>query len=214
MTIGKSIALAIQTFVSKVITLSFNTLFRFVIAFLPRSKPVLFSWLQWPSTVVLEPKKIKSVSFHFSPFICHKLMGPGTMILVFWMLNFETAFQSPLSPSSRDSLAPLHFCHYSVIFYICEVVNISPDNLDSSLCLIQPSISHDVLCIEVKEAEWQYTALLYSFCNFEMVSYSMSSSNCCFLTCIQISQEAGQVVWYSHLFQNFPVCCDPHSQRL
>ena len=42
----------------------------------------------------------------------------------------------------------------------------------------------------------------------------MSSSNCCFLTCIQISQEAGQVVWYSHLLQNFPVYCDPHSQRL
>ena len=40
----------------------------------------------------------------------------------------------------------------------------------------------------------------------------MSSSNCCFLTCIQVSQEAGQVVWYSHLFQNFPVYCDPHSQ--
>ena len=43
---------------------------------------------------------------------------------------------------------------------------------------------------------------------------SMSSSNCCFLTCIQISQEASQVVCYSYLFQNFPVCCDPHSQRL
>ena len=42
----------------------------------------------------------------------------------------------------------------------------------------------------------------------------MSSSNCCFLTCIQVSQEAGQVVWYSQLFQNFPVYCDPHSQRL
>ena len=43
---------------------------------------------------------------------------------------------------------------------------------------------------------------------------SMSSSNCCFLTCIQISQQADQVVWYSHLFQSFPVYCDPHSQRL
>ena len=42
----------------------------------------------------------------------------------------------------------------------------------------------------------------------------MSGSNCSFLTCIQISQEAGQVVWYSHLLKNFPVCCDPHSQRL
>ena len=42
----------------------------------------------------------------------------------------------------------------------------------------------------------------------------MSTSNCCFLICIQISQEAGKVVWHSHLFKNFPVCCDPHSQRL
>ena len=51
---------------------------------------------------------------------------------------------------------------------------------------------------------------MYSFSYLEPVCCSMSSSNCCFLTCIQISQEAGQVVWYSHLFQNFPVYCDPH----
>ena len=53
-----------------------------------------------------------------------------------------------------------------------------------------------------------------SFPNLEPVCSSMSSSNCAFFTCIQISQEAGQAVWYSHLFQNFPVCCDPHNQRL
>ena len=53
-----------------------------------------------------------------------------------------------------------------------------------------------------------------AFPNLESVCCSMFGSNCCFLTCIQISQEAGQVVWYSHLFKNFPVCCDPHSQRL
>ena len=47
-------------------------------------------------------------------------------------------------------------------------------------------------------------ALTYSFSYLELVCCSMSSSNCCFLTCIQVSQEAGQVVWYSHLFQNFP----------
>ncbi|KAB0386297.1 hypothetical protein FD755_001253, partial [Muntiacus reevesi] len=52
------------------------------------------------------------------------------------------------------------------------------------------------------------------FSYLELVCFSVSSSNCCFLTCIQVSQEAGQVVWYSHLFQNFPVYCDPHSQRL
>ena len=93
-----------------------------------------------------------------------------------------------------------------------EVIDISPGNLDSSLCFIQPSISHDVLCIEVKWAGWQYTGLTYSFYYLEPVCCSMSSSNCGFLTCIQISQEAGQVVWYIHLFKNFPVCCDPHSQ--
>ena len=52
--------------------------------------------------------------------------------------------------------------------------------------------------------KWQYTALTYSFSYLEPVCCSMSSSNCCFLTCIQVSQEAGQVVWYSHLFKNFP----------
>ena len=51
---------------------------------------------------------------------------------------------------------------------------------------------------------------MYSFSYLEPVHCSMSSSNCCFLFCIQVSQEAGQVVWYSHLFQNFPVYCDPH----
>ena len=49
---------------------------------------------------------------------------------------------------------------------------------------------------------------MYSFLNFEPVCCSTFSSNCCFLTCIRVSQEAGKVVWYSHLFQNFPVCCD------
>ena len=55
---------------------------------------------------------------------------------------------------------------------------------------------------------------MYSLFYLEPVCCSMSSSNCCFLTCMQVSQEAGQAVWYSHLFQNFPVYCDPHSRRL
>ena len=55
---------------------------------------------------------------------------------------------------------------------------------------------------------------MYSFPNLETVRCSMSGSNCCFLTCIQVSQKASKVVWYSYLFKNFPVCCDSHSQRL
>jgi len=71
-------------FVGKVMSLLFNTLSRFVIAFLPSSKRLLISWLQSPSTVILEPKKIKSVTAStFSPSICHEVMGLDAMILVF-----------------------------------------------------------------------------------------------------------------------------------
>ena len=66
------------------ISLLFNVLSRFVIAFLPRSKRLLVSWLQSPSAVILEPKKIKSVTAStVSPSICHEVMGPDAMILVF-----------------------------------------------------------------------------------------------------------------------------------
>ena len=84
MTTGKTIALTIQTFVSKVISLLFNMLSRFVIASLPRSKHLLMSWLQSPSAVILEPKKIKSVTVSIvSPSIYHEVMGPDAMIFVF-----------------------------------------------------------------------------------------------------------------------------------
>ena len=69
MTAGKTIALTIQTFVSKVKSFLFKTLFWFVIAFLPRSKRLLISWLQSPSTVILEPKKIKSVTVSIFPYL-------------------------------------------------------------------------------------------------------------------------------------------------
>ena len=93
MTTGKTIALTIQTFVGKVMSLLFNMLSRFVIAFLPRSKYLLISWLQSPSAVILEPKKIKSGTVStFSPSICHEVLGPNARILVFWMLNFKPAF--------------------------------------------------------------------------------------------------------------------------
>ena len=74
MTTGKTIALPIWTFVGKVTPLFFNMLSRFVIAFLPRSKRLLISWLQSPSAVILEPKKIKSVTLSIvSPSICHEV---------------------------------------------------------------------------------------------------------------------------------------------
>ena len=92
-TTGKTIALTIWTFVGKVMSLPFKMLSRFVIAFLLRSKCLLVSWLQSPSAVILEPKKIKSVTlFTFSPLISHEMMGLDVLILVFWMWSFKPAF--------------------------------------------------------------------------------------------------------------------------
>ena len=78
MTTGKTIALARWIFVGKVMSLLFNMLSRLVIAFLPRSKRLLISWLQSPSAMILEPRKIKSVTV--SPSICREVMGPDAMI--------------------------------------------------------------------------------------------------------------------------------------
>ena len=100
MTTGKTIALTRQTFIGKVVSLLFNMLSRLSIAFLPRNKRLLLfylliyllffykrlliSWLQSPSAVILEPKKIKSVTVSIgSPSMCHEVMGPDAMILVF-----------------------------------------------------------------------------------------------------------------------------------
>ena len=112
----------------------------------------------------------------------------NAMILVFWMLSFKPMFslssftfiKSLFSSSSLSAIRVIIIC-------ISEVIDISPSNLDSSLCFIQPSISHDVLWIEVKEAGWWYTALMYSFPSLEPVHCFMSNFSC-FLTCIQISQ--------------------------
>ena len=84
MTTGKTIALTRRTFVGKVMTLLLNMLSRLVITFLPRSKRLLISWLQSPSAVILEPRKIKSVTVStVSTSISHEVMGPDAMILVF-----------------------------------------------------------------------------------------------------------------------------------
>ena len=81
---GKTIALTRQTFVGTVMSLLLNMLSRLVITFLPRSKHLLILWLHSTSAVILEPKKITSASISIvSPSICHEVMGPDAMILVF-----------------------------------------------------------------------------------------------------------------------------------
>ena len=105
MTPGKTIALTRWTFVGKVVSLLFNMLSRLVIAFLPRSKHLLISWLQSPSVVILEPKNIKSLTVsNVSPSICHEVMGPDAMIMI---NNLRYADDTTLMAESKEELKSL-----------------------------------------------------------------------------------------------------------
>ena len=98
-TTGKTTVSSLQTFGSKVMSFLFNMLSRLLIAFIPRSKCLLVSWLQWQSAVILEPKKRKSVSAStFSSSICHEVVGLVSMILVSLILSFKTTFLLPFLP--------------------------------------------------------------------------------------------------------------------
>ena len=148
MTTGKTIALTRWTFVGTVVSLLFNMLSRLVIAFLPRSEPLLISWLQSSPEVIWEPKNIKLVTVSIaSPSICHEVMGPDAMIFIFLNLDVKPAFSLPSFTFIKRFFSSSAFCHKGGVICISEVIDISPSNPDSSLCFIQPSISHDVLCI-------------------------------------------------------------------
>ena len=148
MTTGKTIALTIWTFVGKVMSLIFNTLYRFVIAFLPRSKCLLISWLQSLSTVILEPNKTKSITVSIFPHL---------FAMKWWTGHHDP---SVLNAESEASFFTLLFYLYqrlfsgfllsairTMLYAYLRLLIISPGNLDSSLYFIQPSISHDVLCM-------------------------------------------------------------------
>ena len=105
MTTGKTIALTIRTFVSRVMSLLFTTLPRFVITLLPRSNHLLISWLQSWSTVIFESKKRKSVTTStFSPFICHVVMGLDAMILVFLTFSLNPALSLSFHSGTKEAL--------------------------------------------------------------------------------------------------------------
>ena len=128
---GKTIALTRQTFVGKVMSLLFNMLSRLVITFLPRSKHLLISWLQSPSAVILEPKKIKSaIVSTISPYICHDTMGADDMILVFWMLSFKPTFSLPcftfikrfFSSSSLSAIRVVSSAYLRLLIFLLAIL--------------------------------------------------------------------------------------------
>ena len=134
----KNHSLTRWTFVGKVMSLLFNMLSRLVISFLPRSKRLLISWLQSPSAVILEPRKI--VSHYFSIYLPWS-DGTGFHDLSFLHVELQANF-------SLSSFIFIVLCFLPCgVICISGVIDISPDNLDSSLCFFQPRVSHDVLCI-------------------------------------------------------------------
>ena len=141
MTTGKTIALPRWTFIGKVMFLLFNMLSRLIIAFLPRCKCLLLSWLQSPSAVTMEPPKIVCHCPHCFPIFlpwsdgtrCHDLM-----ILLFWILSFKPTFSlfSFTFIKRLFSSTSKTFCHKGGVICISEVTDTSPGNFDSSLCFL------------------------------------------------------------------------------
>ena len=132
MTTGKTIALTRWTFVGKVRSLLFNMLSRLVIVFLPKSKH-LISWLQSPSAVILESKKINSLTVSVvSPSICNEVMGPDAMVLVSWMLSFKPAF----------SLSSFTFIKWLLLYAITVVSSAYLKLLVFTLAILIPAVLH------------------------------------------------------------------------
>ena len=143
----KNHSLTRWTFVVKVMSLLFNALSRLVIMFLPRSKHLLTSWLQLPSAVILEPSQKSLTVYTVSPSVCHEVMGPGAIILVFWMLTFKPTFLLSSFTFIKRLFSSSMLSTMCGVIWISEVIDIFPGSLDSRLCFIQPGISHDVFCI-------------------------------------------------------------------
>ena len=133
MTTGETIALTRWTFVGKVMSLLFDMLSRLVIAFLPRSKRLLISWLQSQSlsVVILKLKKIKSLAVSIiSPSICHEVLGPDAMIFVFWMLNFKptsslssfTFIKRLFSFSSFSAIRVVSSAYLRLLIFLLEIL--------------------------------------------------------------------------------------------
>ena len=141
-------------------------------------------------------------------------MGLDAKLLIFWMLSFQPGFShSSLtfikrfhSSSSLSAKRVVPSAYLRLLIFLLAIL-IPVCALSSPVFLMMYS------AYKINKQGDNIQLWSTPFPNLESVYWSMSGAICCFLTCIQVSQEAGKLVWYFHLLKNFPVCCDPQSQR-
>ena len=142
MTTGKTMTMTIRTLVGKVMSLFFNTPSRFVIAFLPRSKHLLISWLQSPSTMILKPKKIRSATAStFPPSICHKVMGQMPWSQFFeWVLSHLfysiTFIKRLISSSSLSAIRVLSSVYLRLLIFLLAILIPVCDTSSLAFCMM------------------------------------------------------------------------------
>ena len=186
-------------------SLLFKMLSRFVIAFLPRSKCLLILWLQSPPAVILGAHENKGITVSIvSPSVWHEVIGQDAMIFVFLMLSFKPTFSLStftfikrlLSSSSLSAIRVVSSAHMRLLIFL-------PAIWIPACASSRPAFHMMYSAYKLnKQGDNIQPWLLSQFGT--SLSFYVRFSNCCFLTCRQISQEAGQVAWYSHFFQNFP----------
>ena len=190
-----------------------NILSRLVITFLPRSKHLLISWLQTPSAVISEFQKLKSVFVSIvSPSICHEVMGPDAMILIFWMLSFKPTFSlssftfvKRLFSSSLSAIRVVSSAYLRSLTFLPDILILACASSSPAFCMMYSAYK---LNKQGDNTQPWYTP--FPIWNHCVVPRRFL---CYFFTCIQISQEADKGVWYSHLLKNLPQSAVIHTVK-
>ena len=198
MTTGKTIALTKWTFVSKVLSLLLKMLSRLVIAFLPRSKHPLISWLQSPSAMILEPQKIKYVTLSISsPSVFHELMGLDAMILVFCILSFKPTFsllsfpfiKRLFSSSSLSAIRVVSSAYMRLLIFLPEIL--------IPVCLSSSPAFHMIYLLRLS-----WTCLIYWIFYFLVIQPQISNFFLLLKWSNRITHRGGQKKqknWIYHL---------------
>ena len=174
-------------------------LYRLVTAFLPRSKHLLISWMQSSSAVILEPKKIKSVTVSIvSPSVSHEVMGPDARVFVFWMLSFKPGFslssftfiKKLFSSSSFSAIRVVSSVYQRLLLSLPKILIPAYVSFSSAFCMMYSASKLDRQGDNIQPWHTPFPVSKQSIvpCPVLTVAY---------LTCIQVSQQTSKVVWYS-----------------